>query len=103
MSWALHSIVQHARFTICRVGKAGIQLRHACKQRLDCNSVPYLKSVAFITHCEQSGDLQELKFLDGVIKNPQRPLVAIVGGSKVSSKITVLESLIQKVDKLILG
>lgn len=46
---------------------------------------------------------QELKFLDGVIQNPQRPLVAIVGGSKVSSKITVLESLIQKVDKLILG
>lgn len=46
---------------------------------------------------------KELKFLDGVIKEPQRPLIAIVGGSKVSSKITVLESLIQKVDKLILG
>jgi phosphoglycerate kinase len=46
---------------------------------------------------------KELKFLDGVIKDPQRPLIAIVGGSKVSSKITVLESLIQKVDKLILG
>lgn len=48
-------------------------------------------------------DLQELKFLDGVIQNPQRPLVAIVGGSKVSSKIPVLESLIQKVDKIIIG
>lgn len=46
---------------------------------------------------------QELKFLDGVIQKPVRPLVAIVGGSKVSSKITVLEALVQKVDKLILG
>ena len=47
--------------------------------------------------------VQELKFLDGVIKEPTRPLVAIVGGSKVSSKITVLDSLLKKVDKLILG
>ena len=34
---------------------------------------------------------------------PQRPLVAIVGGSKVSTKLTVLESLLGKVDKLIVG
>ena len=47
--------------------------------------------------------LQELKYLDGVVKDPQRPLVAIVGGSKVSTKIPVLTSLTEKVNKIIVG
>ncbi len=46
---------------------------------------------------------KELDYLDGAVANPQRPFVAIVGGSKVSSKIGVIESLIAKVDKIILG
>jgi phosphoglycerate kinase len=46
---------------------------------------------------------KELKFLQATIDNPQRPLVAIVGGSKVSSKIGVIETLLDKVDKLIVG
>lgn len=46
---------------------------------------------------------KELDFLDGAIANPKRPFVAIVGGSKVSSKIGVIESLLQKVDRIILG
>ncbi len=46
---------------------------------------------------------KELQFLQDAIENPQRPLAAIVGGSKVSSKITVIETLLDKVDKLLIG
>jgi phosphoglycerate kinase len=45
----------------------------------------------------------ELEALGKALDNPARPLVAIVGGSKVSTKLTVLESLSQKVDQLIVG
>src|SRR5690625_5244792 len=45
----------------------------------------------------------ELDALDRALKNPRRPLVAIVGGAKVSTKLTVLESLSEKVDQLIVG
>ncbi len=45
----------------------------------------------------------ELDALALALKNPQRPLLAIVGGSKVSTKLTVLDSLSQKVDRLIVG
>jgi phosphoglycerate kinase len=46
---------------------------------------------------------KELKFLQNTIDNPQRPLAAIIGGSKVSSKIGVIETLLEKCDKLIIG
>ena len=46
---------------------------------------------------------KELKYLQGAIDQPKSPLAAIVGGSKVSSKIGVLESLIDKCDKIIVG
>jgi len=46
---------------------------------------------------------KELDYLDGAVKNPERPFCAIVGGSKVSSKIGVIESLLAKSDKVILG
>lgn len=45
----------------------------------------------------------ELKAIDGVMQNPQHPFVAIIGGSKVSTKITIIESLMEKVDKIIIG
>jgi len=46
---------------------------------------------------------RELQFLSGAIEDPRRPLAAIIGGSKVSSKIGVIERLLEKVDKLLLG
>lgn len=45
----------------------------------------------------------ELHALEQALEKPARPLVAIVGGSKVSTKLTVLEALLAKVDKLIVG
>lgn len=45
----------------------------------------------------------ELEALERALEKPARPLVAIVAGSKVSTKLTVLESLLDKVDKLIVG
>jgi phosphoglycerate kinase len=45
----------------------------------------------------------ELEALERALKEPARPLVAIVGGSKVSTKLMVLESLLDKVDQLIVG
>jgi len=46
---------------------------------------------------------KELDYLDGAVQNGQKPMAAIVGGSKVSSKITVLEALLDKCDKIIIG
>lgn len=46
---------------------------------------------------------KELDYLKNAVENPQRPFAAIIGGSKVSSKIGVIETLIEKCDKLIIG
>jgi phosphoglycerate kinase len=46
---------------------------------------------------------RELDALDKSLRDPTRPMLAIVGGSKVSSKLTVLDSLLDKVDELIVG
>ena len=46
---------------------------------------------------------KEIKFLGNAVNNPVRPLVAILGGSKVSSKISVINNLLEKVDTLIIG
>ena len=45
----------------------------------------------------------EIKAIDNVLKNAERPLTAIIGGSKVSSKLAVLKNLLGKVDNLIIG
>lgn len=47
--------------------------------------------------------VEELDALSKALLNPARPMVAIVGGSKVSTKLTVLESLAEKVDQLVVG
>jgi phosphoglycerate kinase len=47
--------------------------------------------------------MNELIALETALEKPKRPMIAIVGGSKVSTKLTVLESLLPKVDQLIVG
>ncbi len=46
---------------------------------------------------------QEIESLNKVLKNSQKPVTAILGGSKISSKITVLENILDKIDHLIIG
>lgn len=47
--------------------------------------------------------IKEIEFLGKALANPKRPFVAILGGAKVKDKITVIDSLLPKVDKLIIG
>lgn len=69
-------------------------------------------SVAGVTECVRAkggecavGYLmqKEIDFLGNAVNNPERPFVAILGGAKVSSKISVIENLLDKVDTLIIG
>lgn len=46
---------------------------------------------------------EELKYLNKVMLNPARPLVAVIGGAKVSGKLEVLKNLIERVDKILIG
>jgi phosphoglycerate kinase len=46
---------------------------------------------------------QELRYLGGALESPERPFVAILGGAKVSDKLEVIENLLGKVDRLIIG
>jgi len=58
----------------------------------------------FIETCAAGYLMQkELDYLDGAIANPERPFTAILGGAKISGKIDVIDSLMDKVDTLIIG
>ena len=46
---------------------------------------------------------EELNSLDGILNNPSKPMLGIIGGSKISTKINILESLLEKVDWLFIG
>ncbi|MCO4096554.1 phosphoglycerate kinase [Macrococcus canis] len=46
---------------------------------------------------------KEIKFIGGVVENPERPFVAILGGAKVSDKIGVIENLLEVADKVLIG
>jgi len=46
---------------------------------------------------------KEIEYLDNAINNPKRPLIAILGGAKISGKIDVIKNLFDKVDSLIIG
>lgn len=59
----------------------------------------------FASDAKMFGDIinSELSSLDNVLLSPKKPFTAIMGGAKVSSKITIIENLLDKVDNLILG
>ena len=69
--------------------------------RAHCSNVGVTKYVdtAVVGYLMQ----KEIDFLGNAVNNPTRPFVAILGGAKVSSKISVIENLLDKVDTLIIG
>lgn len=69
--------------------------------RAHCSNVGVTKYVdtAVVGYLMQ----KEINFLGNAVENPVRPFVAILGGAKVSSKISVIENLLDKVDTLIIG
>ena len=69
--------------------------------RAHCSTVGV---TAFVDTCAVGYLMQkEIDFLGNAVDNPKRPFVAILGGSKVSSKISVINNLLEKVDTLIIG
>lgn len=61
-----------------------------------------------ITHCVEKSAagflmMKELRYLGGALEHPERPFVAILGGAKISGKIDVIENLLGKVDRLLIG
>ena len=69
--------------------------------RAHCSNVGVTKFVdtAVVGYLMQ----KEIDFLGNAVNNPERPMVAILGGAKVSSKISVINNLLDKVDTLIIG
>ncbi|GAU43537.1 hypothetical protein TSUD_98570 [Trifolium subterraneum] len=63
----------------------------------------YVNDAFGTAHRAHASTEGELDYLVGAVANPKKPFAAIVGGSKVSSKIGVIESLLEKVDILLLG
>lgn len=73
----------------------------ACSHRKHASTYGVMEYVD--TVCAGPLLLKELNALEKALQNPRRPLVAIVGGAKVSTKLSVLLNLSKKVDKLIVG
>ncbi|WP_025729543.1 phosphoglycerate kinase [Atopobacter phocae] len=66
----------------------------------------HASNVGIASHLETAAGFlmeKEIKFLGGAVDQPVRPFVAILGGAKVSDKINVIESLIDKADKVLIG
>ena len=81
-------------YILIRLNASSMPSQH-CKSALRAYLIAFLlRSTLFSIHA---------KCADGAVANPKRPFAAIVGGSKVSSKIGVIECLLEKCDKLILG
>ncbi|ULG72560.1 phosphoglycerate kinase [Macrococcus brunensis] len=66
----------------------------------------HASNVGIAAHLESAAGFlmeKEIKFIGGVVENPERPFVAILGGAKVSDKIGVIENLLQVADKVLIG
>lgn len=66
----------------------------------------HASNVGVATHLDTAAGFlmeKEIKFIGGVVENPERPFVAILGGAKVSDKIGVIENLLEVADKVVIG
>ena len=69
-------------------------------------TVRMLQNVGIASQLESAAGFlmeKEIKFIGGAVDNPERPFVAILGGAKVSDKIGVINSLLDKADKVLIG
>jgi phosphoglycerate kinase len=85
-----------------KTATAGLTMRFGTAHRAHASTAVIAK---FFPNDKMFGYLieSEVESIDKVVKNPKRPLTAIMGGAKVSSKITIIENLLDQVDNLILG
>ena len=66
----------------------------------------HASNVGISTHLETAAGYlmeKEIKFIGGVVNDPQKPVVAILGGAKVSDKINVIKNLVNIADKILIG
>jgi len=66
----------------------------------------HASNVGIASHLESAAGYlmeKELKYIGDTVENPQRPFIAILGGAKVSDKIGVIENLLKKADKILIG
>lgn len=66
----------------------------------------HASNVGIYTHLETAAGYlmeKEIKFIGGVVNDPQKPVVAILGGAKVSDKINVIKNLVNIADKILIG
>ncbi|WP_459042114.1 phosphoglycerate kinase [Staphylococcus epidermidis] len=66
----------------------------------------HASNVGISTHLETAAGYlmeKEIKFIGGVVNDPQKPVVAILGGAKVSDKINVIQNLVNIADKILIG
>lgn len=66
----------------------------------------HASNVGIATHLDSAAGFlveKELRYIGGAVDNPERPFVAILGGAKVSDKIGVIENLLAKADKILIG
>ncbi len=66
----------------------------------------HASNVGISTHLETAAGFlmdKEIKFIGGVVNDPHKPVVAILGGAKVSDKINVIKNLVNIADKIIIG
>lgn len=66
----------------------------------------HASNVGVAAHLESAAGFlmdKEIKFIGGAVDTPERPFVAILGGAKVSDKIGVIENLLEKADKVLIG
>ena len=90
-------VKRHASYADCYINDAfGTAHRAHASTALIADYFPEDKMFGYVME-------NELQAIDGVMENPARPFCAIIGGSKVSTKITIIEKLMEKVDSIIIG
>ncbi len=85
-----------ASYADCYINDAGTAHRAHASTALIADKFPTTRCSGYVME-------NELQAVDRLMLNPRRPFAAIIGGSKVSTKITIIENLLEKVDSIVIG